>query len=85
MTINDAHCHFFSTPFFAGLGGDAALAKLEWDAPGSAESLADRREAVRETYQKLSDRTPSPPLPFGEFRMSGDYEAFVLGTVVEKL
>ena len=51
----------------------------------SAESLAERREAVRETYQKLSDRTPSPPLPFGEFRMSGDYEAFVLGTVVEKL
>ena len=42
MTINDAHCHFFSTPFFAGLGGDAALAKLGWDAPGSAESLADR-------------------------------------------
>ena len=51
----------------------------------SAESLAERREAVRETYQKLSDRTPSPPLPFGEFRTSGDYEAFVLGTVVEKL
>ena len=22
--INDAHCHFFSTPFFAPLGGDAA-------------------------------------------------------------
>src|SRR5712691_4055507 len=42
MNINDAHCHFFSTPFFAGLGGDAALAKLGWDAPGSAESLADR-------------------------------------------
>jgi uncharacterized protein len=40
--INDAHCHFFSTPFFATLGGDAALAKLGWDAPGSAEELADR-------------------------------------------
>jgi hypothetical protein len=51
----------------------------------NAESLAERREAVRETYQKLSDRTPSPSLPFGEFRTSGDYEAFVLGTVVEKL
>ena len=26
--INDAHCHFFSTPFFAPLGGDAAIAQL---------------------------------------------------------
>src|SRR5690349_15468029 len=40
--INDAHCHFFSTPFFASLGGDAALATLGWDPPGSAQSLADR-------------------------------------------
>jgi len=40
--INDAHCHFFSTPFFAALGGDAALAKLGWEAPGTAEALADR-------------------------------------------
>ncbi|PYR18385.1 MAG: amidohydrolase [Acidobacteria bacterium] len=40
--MNDAHCHFFSTPFFGALGGDAALAKLGWDAPGTAESLADR-------------------------------------------
>jgi predicted TIM-barrel fold metal-dependent hydrolase len=42
VTINDAHCHFFSTPFFASLGGDAALATLGWDAPGTAEALADR-------------------------------------------
>jgi uncharacterized protein len=40
--INDAHCHFFSTPFFASLGGDAAIAKLGWEAPGSAEELSDR-------------------------------------------
>ena len=40
--INDAHCHFFSTPFFAALGGDAALKKMEWDAPGPADALADR-------------------------------------------
>jgi len=40
--INDAHCHFFSTPFFASLGGDAALATLGWDPPGTAQSLADR-------------------------------------------
>jgi len=41
-TINDAHCHFFSTPFFAALGGDSALAKLGWEAPGAPEALADR-------------------------------------------
>ena len=40
--LNDAHCHFFSTPFFTALGGDAALKKLEWDAPGTADALADR-------------------------------------------
>ena len=40
--VNDAHCHFFSSPFFATLGGDAALAKLGWDPPGTAEALADR-------------------------------------------
>ncbi len=51
MNINDAHCHFFSTPFFAGLGGDAALAKLGWDAPGSAESLADRWVAELDRHQ----------------------------------
>ena len=40
--LNDAHCHFFSTPLFAALGGDAALAKLGWEAPGTADALADR-------------------------------------------
>jgi hypothetical protein len=40
--INDAHCHFFSTPFFAALGGAAAVTTLGWDAPGTAEALADR-------------------------------------------
>jgi predicted TIM-barrel fold metal-dependent hydrolase len=51
--LNDAHCHFFSTPFFAALGrglpgvdpaaaADAAMRGLGWDAPGSAEDLADR-------------------------------------------
>jgi uncharacterized protein len=40
--INDIHCHFFSTPFFNALGGDAALAKLGWDRPGTNDELADR-------------------------------------------
>jgi len=40
--INDVHCHFFSAPFFAALGGDAALAQLGCEAPGTAAALADR-------------------------------------------
>ena len=40
--LNDAHCHFFSTPFFAALGGDAAIRTLGWDAPGPSTELADR-------------------------------------------
>ena len=50
-TINDAHCHFFSTPFFAALGGDAALAKLGWEAPGAPEALADRWVAELDRHQ----------------------------------
>jgi predicted TIM-barrel fold metal-dependent hydrolase len=49
--INDAHCHFFSTPFFATLGGETALTRLGWEAPGTAEALADRWVAELERHQ----------------------------------
>jgi uncharacterized protein len=49
--INDAHCHFFSTPFFAPLGGDGAIARLGWDPPGSADALADRWAAELDRHQ----------------------------------
>src|SRR5260370_3551286 len=53
MVLNDAHCHFFSRKFFAALGrglpgvdtghaADTAVARLEWEAPGAPEQLADR-------------------------------------------
>jgi predicted TIM-barrel fold metal-dependent hydrolase len=51
QVINDAHCHFFSQPFFAALGrqrpgephtADQVVATLGWTPPGSAETLADR-------------------------------------------
>src|SRR6185295_6632161 len=53
MTLNDAHCHFFSTHFFAALGRglpDAdpaapekrALEALAWETPGTPYHLADR-------------------------------------------
>ena len=51
--MNDAHCHFFTTKFFAALGralpgvdeehaAATAIARLGWEAPGSPEQLADR-------------------------------------------
>jgi len=48
--INDSHCHFFSTQFFATLSQQrgrnerpAALChELKWDEPGEPEALADR-------------------------------------------
>jgi predicted TIM-barrel fold metal-dependent hydrolase len=53
MALNDAHCHFFSTRFFAALGKGLkgadpsrpearALETLGWDAPGTGDDLADR-------------------------------------------
>jgi predicted TIM-barrel fold metal-dependent hydrolase len=52
MTVNDAHCHFFSRHFFGVLasqrglsGGDPDVAVtrlLNWEAPGSPADLADR-------------------------------------------
>ena len=54
--LNDAHCHFFSTNFFAALGrglpgppeiapahaAERAIDKLGWEAPASPTQLADR-------------------------------------------
>jgi hypothetical protein len=48
--MNDAHCHFFSTQFFATLAkqrgkGDTSsqlCRELEWDDPGTAQELAAR-------------------------------------------
>lgn len=53
MTINDAHCHFFSSRFLELLTAGnpeyptegraaAAAARVGWIAPGTAEELADR-------------------------------------------
>jgi predicted TIM-barrel fold metal-dependent hydrolase len=52
VTINDAHCHFFSPQFFTTLARqrpaspveDAAdiCRALKWDDPGTADALADR-------------------------------------------
>src|SRR5581483_7240448 len=60
MAVNDAHCHFFSTRFFAALGralGDDSpaperrpLERLGWDPPGTPEQLADRWAAELDAH-----------------------------------
>ena len=51
--LNDAHCHFFSTNFFAALGrglpgvdvaraAERAIGELGWEPPASPTQLADR-------------------------------------------
>lgn len=48
--LNDSHCHFFSTPFFAALARQRGrnetpprlCHELQWDDPGTSEALADR-------------------------------------------
>jgi predicted TIM-barrel fold metal-dependent hydrolase len=63
--INDAHVHFFSSPFFQALAHqrdavspispEVLCHELQWEAPGPAEALADRwvaeldRHGVRRT------------------------------------
>jgi len=47
------------------------------------ELLTTRRETVRDLYNRLCDRTPSPAVPLADFRDT--YATFVLGAVVEKL
>ena len=52
MTINDAHCHFFSSQFFNTLAGQRPASQdqdapdiwreLKWDDPKTADVLADR-------------------------------------------
>lgn len=62
MTINDAHCHFFSSRFLELLtagnpeypteGRAAAVAaRVGWVAPGTAEELADRWVAELDRYK----------------------------------
>jgi hypothetical protein len=51
----------------------------------SAEMLSEKRESVREMYERLSLKTLAPSLAFGPFRDGGDYDAYILGEIVEKL
>ncbi len=47
------------------------------------ELLMTRRETLRDLYNRLCDRTPTPAVSLADFRET--YATFVLGAVVEKL
>jgi hypothetical protein len=50
----------------------------------TAAVLSDKRDVVREMYERLSHKAPAPDLPLGPYRHA-EYDAYVLGDVVEKL
>jgi hypothetical protein len=51
----------------------------------SAELLAGRKESVKMMYERLSLKTLAPSLALAPYRDAGEYDAYVLGEVVEKL
>ena len=51
----------------------------------TAEVLASRKESVREMYERLSVKTLAPDTSLAPYREGGEYDAYILGEVVEKL
>jgi hypothetical protein len=51
----------------------------------SAELLDERKESVREMYERLAHGAPAPALALGPYRDAGEYDAYILGAIVEKL
>ncbi|HEY0155708.1 MAG TPA: hypothetical protein VGF28_00295 [Thermoanaerobaculia bacterium] len=51
----------------------------------TADILAERKESVREMYERLSLKTLAPALALSEYRDGGEYDAYILGEFVEKL
>ncbi len=51
----------------------------------SAEVLDEKKDSVREMYERLSLKTLAPATALAPYREDAEYEAYVLGAVVEKL
>ncbi|MFP5247774.1 MAG: hypothetical protein ACLGH0_13865, partial [Thermoanaerobaculia bacterium] len=51
----------------------------------TAETLAGKKDSVRQMYERLSLKTLAPALALSPYRDGGDYDAYILGDVVEKL
>jgi hypothetical protein len=50
----------------------------------TADALSKKKESVREMYERLSTKTLAPALSLQPYR-GGEYDAYLLGDVVEKL
>jgi hypothetical protein len=51
----------------------------------TAEILTTKRNSVREMYERLSVKSLAPSCALTPYREDGDYDAYLLGEVVEKL
>jgi len=51
----------------------------------TADVLTRKKASVREMYERLSTKTLAPALALGPYRADEDYEAYLLGDIVEKL
>jgi hypothetical protein len=49
------------------------------------ELLDGKKDSVREMYERLSTKAPAPDTALGPYREDSEYDAYVLGVVVEKL
>jgi len=49
------------------------------------EALEEKKDLVREMYERLSAKAANPALALGPYRDGGDFDSYVLGDVVEKL
>ncbi|HEX2120981.1 MAG TPA: hypothetical protein VHL59_04995, partial [Thermoanaerobaculia bacterium] len=49
------------------------------------EMLAGKKDLVREMYERLSLKAANPTLALAPYRDGGEYDAYLLGDVVEKL
>jgi hypothetical protein len=47
--------------------------------------LAGKKDLVREMYERLSLKAANPALALAPYRDGGEYDAYLLGDVVEKL
>ena len=51
----------------------------------TADVLTHKKQSVREMYERLSTKTLAPALALAQYRDDGEYDAYLLGDVVEKL
>lgn len=49
------------------------------------ETLEEKKEVVREMYERLSAKAANPALAFAPYRRGDNYDSYILGPIVEKL